>query len=335
MADAAPFGASFVCKDMETLDRTRKFRMDTLTEDSAQDPQPSTRLRGGFMARALLAEETLLYSPATLKYAALQMVLGPVLVAGLMLLAGAPPVLAMLMLEAELVAMLAAAELWRAREFSRKFAIVLGGLNFVFVLAFGTITGNLFMLLAQGVSSAALALMIYGRCERKNARRTSWAVLILGIGILAGALLWGHASVTQAKEAYRAGDYAAADAMFNAAWPVIALRGGSDTERSLFAFRRAELAYRMGRAQEAWEDFERCEEMALKPNGASKLGADPNGIPSHDMRRTLAWTLTNQSLLELRPKYYALLVFGTRAELPADPLASVEFSAADRVTWGW
>ena len=296
----------------------------------SQHALPTQRDGGGIVTTNVLSSSELRYSKVTLKSAGRQFVMQAVLLAALMFVCSEMMLRIIIMLEVFLVCLLGASELHRGRESSRRLTLILSMLNFIFVTIFAIFIGNMLLLIAGGVMTVALLIMIGPRVESSKGRIVSWAVLLLGFAALFNVAVFAQVKMNHAREAYIEGDYSKADKIMQQITPFLELRGGQDAERALILFRRAELAYREGRGEEAKELLERCDDLA------KTLAVPPEYLmPAGGLRVTLAFKLVNVGIIDLYARIHALRAWGDAQEMNYDPLSGTIVTSADSITWAW
>ncbi|MCK6440145.1 MAG: hypothetical protein L6Q71_08095 [Planctomycetes bacterium] len=279
---------------------------------------------------SMLADSELARSARTFRQAQVQFLLQPFLCAALMWLIGESWVKIGLMAEVLVVSMLAITELGRARDSSRRTSLVLAGLNVLFLIVFSVIIGNALLLIFAGTVFGSAAILLHGKYERRWVKPVSWFLFCGGIAASMSAVGLSKAWVEGAREAYHAGDMQLADELMCRASPVLELRGGSDAERALLLFRRAELALHAGRGEEAEKLLARCDALA----GDLTLPPEDE-MPGPGIQATVAHRLANRAIIDLFSSIYRWRAWGRAPGNVIDPLAGVVITPSDDIVWGW
>jgi hypothetical protein len=276
--------------------------------------------------REFIHEATLIHPPHLLAHAAAIMVGMPLVLAWVVWLSESPSYLYLVLLEPLLLAVMASYDLSRRREGARRFAMSLGLLNYVFAAALSAFSGNLLLVIVAASATCGVCIHIWGRQPRHRMRWVAWLVFLGASAMVSGALVFARAETEAAAKAYAKGDFKEAGVRLERAAWVLELRGGSEAERALLAFRRAELALHGG-------DADRAERLWARADALGMQVPVESGLNPGELERTLAWSLVNGGSQRLAAATYCARAWGDRPDPGSDLLGAYEEREFDRLTW--
>ncbi len=294
--------------------------------ESTITPKPQKRYPH---IREVFLSQELVCSPASMRSAALQLLLCPPLLMLIMWFSGEPLTRILLLLEVLLVLGFAALELWKAREASRKLALGVVLLNF---LLFGSVVfymGNFLVLLGLSISTFVFLLQIFEVRFWISSRLTTWSCLAFGFCILCSLAFFGQWQVRVAGKAYQDGDYQHSYQALKRAGYVFPLRGGSRMEQAFLLFRQAELQLRMGKVESARQALLSCQTLS------QQLPGPKQDASFKERRASLAYALINKGIPELFAKIHRFRAWKEKPSLEGDPLGEgVRYQSYDQLSWG-